>query len=85
MNRGSANGDAFVDWRTKCTNVLNHDIYVPSRRSRAVPHDPTTLLVEIARFLEEIHISGLKTSLLFVLFLLYILLRSIIRFLANKA
>jgi hypothetical protein len=43
INGGSANGDAFVDWRTKCTSVLNHDIYVPSRRSRAVPRDPTTL------------------------------------------
>jgi len=43
MNRGSANGDAFVDWRTKCTSVLNRDIYVPSRRSRAVPRDPGTI------------------------------------------
>jgi hypothetical protein len=43
INGGSANGDAFVDWRTKCTSVLNHDIYVPSRRSRAVPRNPATL------------------------------------------
>jgi hypothetical protein len=43
MNRGSANGDAFVDWRTKCTGVLNHYIYVPSLRARACARDPTTL------------------------------------------
>ena len=44
MNRGSANGDAFVDWRTKYIAVLNHYIYVPSLRARACARDPTTLL-----------------------------------------
>ena len=44
MNGGSANGDAFVDWRTKCTAVLNHYIYVPSLRARACARDPTTIL-----------------------------------------
>jgi hypothetical protein len=43
MNGGSANGDAFVDWRTKCTGVLNHYIYVPSLRARACARDPTTI------------------------------------------
>jgi hypothetical protein len=43
INGGSANGDAFVNWRTKCTGVLNHYIYVPSLRARACARDPTTL------------------------------------------
>ena len=33
---------AFDYW-AKCTASKKHDIYVPSRRSRAVPRDPTTL------------------------------------------
>jgi len=45
MNGGSANGDAFVDWRTKCTGVLNHYIYVPSLRARACARDPTTVYI----------------------------------------
>jgi len=44
MNGGSANGDAFVDWRTKCTAVLNHYIYIPSLRARACARDPTTFV-----------------------------------------
>jgi hypothetical protein len=44
MNGGSANGDAFVDWRTKCIAVLNHYIYVPSLRARACARDPTTFV-----------------------------------------
>jgi hypothetical protein len=44
INGGSANGDAFVDWRTKCTGVLNHDTYVPSLRARACARDPTTFV-----------------------------------------
>jgi hypothetical protein len=43
MNGGSANGDAFVDWRTKYTGVLNHYIYVPSLRARACARDPATI------------------------------------------
>jgi hypothetical protein len=43
INGGSANGNAFVDWRTKCIAVLNHYIYVPSLRARACARDPTTL------------------------------------------
>ena len=43
MNGGSANGDAFVDWRTKCTAVLNHYIYIPSLKARACARDPTTI------------------------------------------
>jgi hypothetical protein len=44
MNGGSANGDAFVDWRTKCTSVLNRNTYVPSLRARACARDPTTFV-----------------------------------------
>jgi hypothetical protein len=44
MNGGSANDDAFVDWRTKCTGVLNYYIYVPSLRARACARDPTTFV-----------------------------------------
>jgi hypothetical protein len=47
INRGSANDDAFVNWRTKCTAVLNHYIYVPSLRARACARDPTTLSAAI--------------------------------------
>jgi hypothetical protein len=43
INGGSANGDAFVDWRTKFTSGKNCDIYPPSRRSRATPRDPATI------------------------------------------
>ena len=43
INGGSANDDAFVDWRTKCTAVLNHYIYVPSLRAHACARDPTTI------------------------------------------
>ena len=43
INGGSANDDAFVDWRTECTAVLNHYIYVPSLRARACARDPTTV------------------------------------------
>jgi len=45
MNGGSANGNAFVDWRTKCTGVLNHHISVPSLKARACARDPTTIVV----------------------------------------
>ena len=44
MNGGSANGDAFVNWRTKCTGVLNHYIYIPSLRARACACNPTTFV-----------------------------------------
>jgi hypothetical protein len=47
MNRGSANGNAFVDWRTKCIAVLNHYIYVPSLKAHACARDPTTVLFNI--------------------------------------
>jgi hypothetical protein len=43
MNGGSANGDAFVDWRTKCTAVLNYYIYIPSLKAHACARDPTTI------------------------------------------
>ena len=51
MNKGSANGDAFVNWRTKYTSVLNHYIYVPSLRASECARDPTTLVKEYT-FLE---------------------------------
>jgi len=35
---------AFDYW-TKCIASKKHDIYAPSRRSRAVPRDPSTLVV----------------------------------------
>jgi hypothetical protein len=36
---------AFDYW-TKFTGSRNRDIYPPSRRSRAVPRDPATLVIE---------------------------------------
>jgi len=44
INGGSANGNAFVNWRTKCTGVLNHYIYIPSLKARACARDPTTFV-----------------------------------------
>jgi hypothetical protein len=44
INGESANGDAFVNWRTKCTGVPNYYIYVPSLKARACACDPTTFV-----------------------------------------
>jgi len=43
INGRSANGDAFVNWRTKCIAILNYYIYVPSLRAHACARDPTTV------------------------------------------
>ena len=48
INGGSANGGAIVWWHSTTGLSVQvgrkHDIYAPSRRSRAVPCDPATLV-----------------------------------------
>jgi hypothetical protein len=44
INGGSANGDSFVNLRTKYTSVLNYDTYVPLLRAHACARDPTTFV-----------------------------------------
>jgi hypothetical protein len=44
MNKGSANSNAFVNWRTKYIAILNYYIYIPSLKAHVCARDPITFV-----------------------------------------